>query len=231
MSTTPDLTNYRLVHRALRRAARRLAVAAPRIDVTDRRQVEAFAAYWKGYAGEILCHHTIEDDFFFPALVEQVATGAAALAAIDGDHDHLDHLMEDIGEEVEHFVRHGGTVRLCELLDELADHMDTHLDIEDADLLPLFERHFTAEEYEALDAKAIKALGLGRQAAFTVPFIAEACTPEEAAALFATAPLPFRILYRMTRGRHARMIATAFGPDLPAEADVPTRPRQTVGAR
>lgn len=212
MSTaTPDLTNYRQVHHALRRAARRLAVAARQLDPTDRRRVKAFATYWKGYAGEILCHHTIEDDHFFPALVQQVATGAAALAAIDGDHDHLDLLMITIDAEVAQVAAGAGTAVLCELLDELAEHMDTHLDVEDRDLLPLFERHFTAEEYEALDARAIKALGLGRQAAFTVPFIADAATPEARAAMLGGAPLPFRVLYRLTRGRHARLSAAALG--------------------
>lgn len=221
MSTaTPDLTAYRQVHHALRRAARRLAVAARQLDTNDRRRVKAFATYWKGYAGEILCHHTIEDDYFFPALAQQVATGPAALAAIDGDHEHLDHLMAKIGDEVDHVVAGGGTPVLCDLLDELAEHMDTHLDVEDRDLLPLFERHFTAEEYEAIDAQAMKALGLGRQAAFTVPFIAEAATPEVFAAMLGGAPLPFKVLYRLTRGRHARLSALALGEAV-ADTDAP----------
>lgn len=213
--TTPDLTNYRTVHHCLRRAAHRLAAAGHQLDPQDHRRVHAFATYWEGYAGEILCHHTIEDDYFFPALAERVAVGAEALVAIDGDHEHLDVLMADITAQVRRVVGGGGTRTLCRLLDELADHLDTHLAVEDADLLPLFERHFTAEEYEELDTRAVKSLGIGKQAAFTIPFIAEGAPPGRWAAMLATAPLPLRILYRLTWRRHARLVDAAFGPDVP----------------
>lgn len=215
-TNAPDLTNYRTVHHCLRRAAHRLAAAGHQLDPQNHRRVRAFATYWEGYVGEILCHHTIEDDFFFPALVEQVAVGAEALAAIEGDHEHLDVLMADITAEVRRVVGGGGTRALCRLLDELADHLDTHLAVEDADLLPLFERHFTAEEYDDLDTRAVKSLGIGKQAAFTIPFIAEGAPPGQWAAMIATAPLPLRILYRLTWRRHARLVAAVFGPEVPA---------------
>lgn len=219
-NTVPDLTNYRLVHKALRQAADRLAVAARQLDGADRAQVKAFAKYWRGYSGEILAHHTVEDDFFFPALAEKVAVGAAALEAIDGDHEHLDHLMEAVDSEVRHVVKGGGHHVLCRLLDELAAHMNEHLDIEDADLLPLFERHFSVEEYEALDEAAIKSLGVGRQAAFTVPFVVDAADPDGQVALLTGAPAPLRILYRLTRKSHARLAAKAIGPALNPSGEI-----------
>ena len=57
--------------------------------------------------------------------------------------------------------------------------MDAHLDFEDAEVLPRFERHFSAEEYTELDDQAAKALGLSKQAAFTVPFIASMLDPDD----------------------------------------------------
>ena len=84
--TAPDLTPYRLVHRAMRDAAHRLADAATGLDSDDDRRVEAFTRYWRGYAGELRCHHRIEDDVLFPALVERVPVAAAHVGRSDADH-------------------------------------------------------------------------------------------------------------------------------------------------
>ena len=56
--------------------------------------------------------------------------------------------------------------------------------------------YFDDEEYEALTKAAIKQVGLGKQAAFTVPYVGYWSAPEDRAALLAAAPLPFRVLYR-----------------------------------
>jgi hemerythrin-like domain-containing protein len=211
MTTTPDLTTYRAVHHALREAAGRMAAAAGTLRRSDWRRIDAFARYWKGYAGEVLAHHTIEDETFFPALAERSPVAADLIARTDADHHHLDELMAAIDAAVATMVRGEGPGELPDLLGQLAVHMDEHLDFEDEDVLPLFERHFTGEEYAALDEAAVKSLGLGAQAAYTVPFLVYWTDPTVAAELLAGAPLPFRILHRLTRRRHAKLTATTLG--------------------
>ena len=103
-------------------------------------------------------------------------------------------------------------------LRELAVHMDAHLDFEDEAILPLFARHFSVERYEALEMQAQKSLGIGKQAAFTVPFLAASVTPELREQLLGGAPAPLRILYRMTKGRYARLTVAAFGLDAVEQA-------------
>ena len=98
MSTaTPDLTTYRNIHRALRLAPHRLADAVRDLEPGDRRRVAALTRYWKGYAGEVLAHHTIEDDVFFPALVAKVDCAAALIARTDDEHHQLDAAMDAVG--------------------------------------------------------------------------------------------------------------------------------------
>ncbi len=212
--STPDLTSYYAVHTALRAAPHRLVAAVPGVDPGDRRRTAAIARYWRGFAGEVLAHHAIEDDVFFPALVAEIPATADLLVRSDADHHRLDELMAACGAAVER-VEHGSRPAVGDLTDALralADHMDAHLAFEDAEILPLFQHRFTAEAYEALEARAHKSLGLGAQAAFTVPFLAAAVAPEVRAAMFAGAPAPFRVLYRATRGRFARLEARALGP-------------------
>jgi hemerythrin-like domain-containing protein len=211
---TPDLTTYLAVHAALRSGAHRLAAGAATLEAADRRRLGAFRTYFDGYAGEVLAHHTIEDDYFFPALAEQVGAATARIDRLERDHADLDELMTAVTDGL---ARIGaGTLTGAEVavsLSELAVHMDEHLDFEDAEILPRFARHFSVEQYEALEAQAQKSLGIGKQAAFTIPFIVASVPPELREQLLGGAPAPLRILYRMTKGRHARLTVAAFGPD------------------
>jgi hypothetical protein len=212
--TAPDLTAYRAIHRALRTGAARLADAAPGIEGADARRRKAYARYWKGYTGEVLAHHGGEDDIFFPALRERVPVAAEMTGRTDAEHHELDELMDAITEAVDQVRQGNPAPRLAGLTRELADHMQQHLDFEDSDILPLFERHFTAEEYEELDAAMVASLKIGPQAAFTVPFAVSAMTPEETARAVASAPFPLRALLRVCRRPHARLNQRAFGRSL-----------------
>jgi hemerythrin-like domain-containing protein len=209
--TAPDLTFYRVVHRAIRQSATALAETAVVLETADPDRRAAFARYWKGYAGEVLHHHSVEDDIFFPALVERVPVAAELIRRTDEDHAHLDELMAAIEASVGEMRAGRMAPELVALTRELDQHMADHLDFEDRDILPLFERHFSAEEYDAMDAAAVKTAGLGPQMAFSVPMLVGAMTPEEHAVILPGAPLPLRVLHRLSRRSHDRLRSRAFG--------------------
>jgi hypothetical protein len=96
------------------------------------------------------------------------------------------------------------------VLARLDDVMWTHLAYEDNDLVPLFPQHFDHDEYEALAKAAVKSLGL-KQALFTVPFVGSWVSEEVREQMLGDAPLPFRVLYRLTRNGHERLAARALG--------------------
>ena len=208
----PDLTTYRAVHAAIRHGARALADTTATLDRADRRRVAAVVRYWRGYAGEVLAHHTVEDDIFFPALVARAPEAGALMARTDADHHRLDELMEAGGAGFAALAEGRPAEGLSAVLDELADLMDRHLDLEDREILPGFVARFTAAEYEHMEDAARKALGVGRQAAFSVPFIVSHMDPADRDRLWETAPLPLRVLHRLTRRGHERLTRAAFGP-------------------
>lgn len=196
---TPDLSTYYGVHRAIRRGAHLLA------DTVMTADAKAIDAYWRGFSGEIHAHHTVEDELFFPALVERVPVAAELMARTDADHAYLDELLRFCSSEVAAIQRGAGRHALCRGFAELAQLMDRHLDFEDEDIVPLFQRHFSKAEYDAIEQMAIKSTGVGPQAAFTVPFVVEALDPETRAEVLASAPIALRVLYRLTKGRYQRM--------------------------
>lgn len=206
----PDLTGYRGVHHAIRTAARRLAVAASDMSPNDAPRVRALRRYWNGFAGEVLAHHTVEDDVFFPALGARSAQFAEYAGQLADDHHVLDELMLDASANIEFFTKPGAASRAVRVLARLATHMDEHLDLEDEFVLPLFTRHFHAADYAELEQHAVQAIGLGAQAAFTVPFIVDAMSPADRAHALAGAPAPMKVLYRLTRRRHARLDHAVF---------------------
>lgn len=209
--SAPDLTGYRTVHLALRGGADLLASVAADVPAAHRARVAAFRRYWTGYAREVLTHHRTEDDIMFPALVARVPVAGELVRRTDAEHQQLDELMDRCDAAVQALVRGVRTGDLVPAFRGLADHMAHHLDFEDEDILPLFERHWTAEEYAALDEAAMKALGI-RNAVFTVPFVLHFAPADVRAEMLAHAPLPLRIIDRIGRRPHARLLADLGAP-------------------
>jgi hypothetical protein len=207
-----DTSDYAVIHRAIRSAGYALAEAAGSLSVAERPRMLAFVRYWKGHTGEILAHHGIEDVIFFPALRERVPEVGDVLDELDREHHVLDRLMLECTGAIDRVVDGAAPTAAVAALRRLADVMGDHLDLEDREVVPLFGEHFSADEYAALTKAAIKQTGLGKQAAFTVPYVGYWALPEERAGLLAQAPLPFRVLYRLTRRGHGRLAALALGP-------------------
>jgi hemerythrin-like domain-containing protein len=206
-----DTSDYAAIHRSIRSAGYALATAVESLRADDHDRMDAFVRYWKGHVGEILSHHGVEDTIFFPALRERAPDRAAVLDQLDGEHHVLDGLMEDSRAAIEGIVTGDRPDRAAELLRRLAHVMDDHLDLEDREVVPHFDRHFSVAEYDDLTKAAMKQVGLGRQAAFTVPYVGFWATELERTTLLGGAPLPFRILYRLTRTRHGALARRALG--------------------
>ena len=113
-------------------------------------------------------------------------------------------------------LRDGDLARLAPATAAVLDRFDEvlagHLLREEADVVPLFARHFDVAQYEAVRKAALKHVGIGRQALFTVPFVAAGVTAELHDELLADGGLAMRVVYRLTRRPRARLVEAAFGP-------------------
>lgn len=66
----PDLTDYRVVHRAMTVDLDRLAdAAASLVDRPDGRRLTALRWYLRGISHEIESHHHVEDEHVWPVVV------------------------------------------------------------------------------------------------------------------------------------------------------------------
>jgi hypothetical protein len=89
----PDLTDYRVVHRAMAIDLARLTRAAAELaERHDPARMAALRYYLRAVFGEIASHHHVEDEQVWPLLVS-VAGDRIALVPLTDDHDRLDPLL------------------------------------------------------------------------------------------------------------------------------------------
>lgn len=213
---TPDMQIYKIIHRAMRGDARRLARAVATVEPGDARRAVALERWFEGYLHELHDHHTVEDVVFFPALADRLPAFEGSVARIDRDHALLDELLEASSTTLRDLAvgRHtwaSDQRAAAEATAALANLIETHLDFEDLEVLPLFEEVFSAAEYEAIDSRAIKHIPKSHLL-FSVPWMVEWATDEERAANLSGAFNPFRLLWLVRRRSYARLADEALGP-------------------
>jgi hypothetical protein len=213
----PDLRLYYALHRAMRVHSARLHDALVALDLADRARARNIAWWYKGFKGELVLHHTLEDSTFFPALAARVPTFAHHGEDLAADHVRLDSILHRLEEAIDAIVNHEGAAPIAramavEAAAELRDLLEDHLTVEDVDILPLFERHMPAAEYDALHEQAMKS-NPPKQLLFTVPWLLHALGDTERAELLAEVPVPMRVIWALTRRRHARRTVAALGTD------------------
>ena len=215
----PDLTTYHVLHRGMRLDSARLAGAVAGVTETERTtRGPALARWYAGFYGELHEHHTVEDEIFFPALLERVPVFDSQVDRIDAEHNHLEDVLVETRARLGRLGDPGvdwpaAVAEASEITAELRDLLDVHLGFEDADVLPLFVRHFTADDYDDLGERALKHTKFG-QLVFGIPWAVQAATDDQFRHMYANAPIAFKLLWYATRRRYNRMAQEAFGTSL-----------------
>lgn len=222
---TPDLTTYHLVHRAIRQSTVRLTAAVSSVVEDERRdRGRQLARWYAGFEGELHLHHTVEDDFFLPALFAHVPALRGYLDRIDDEHHYLSELIVEtrtaisaISNPMVPFA--DAVAGAAAKAGELEALMEGHLDFEDAEVLPLFTRHMDAAEYQGIEEKAMGNPDFG-QLRFTVPWMMSNASTDEQRHLLDNAPFVMRVLWIATRRGYDRLDAAAMGSALTSELAV-----------
>ena len=221
MTEQPDLTIYKLIHRGMRADTARLATAVSTVTEADRTsRIPAMVRWYDGFLHDFELHHAAEDDIFFPALAERVPVFAERLDRIDAEHHSLLAALEAVREALGAMADPAVAFRSVrgDAVDALwvaQDEVTSHLDHEDADVLPLFVRHMSKIEYEEIGERALKRAP-SKSLLFSVPWVMSQADDEERIRIYREAELPMKILWRATRGRYDRLARKALGGQLAA---------------
>jgi hypothetical protein len=181
-------TAFLTSHHGLRRDLRRFARALAASDVASR--AEALREEWKSYHATLHGHHTAEDTTMFPGMKKEHPQLAATIDKLTAEHHRIDPLLRNADEA---FAALPNTKPAAALIAQLSELLDSHLAIEEAEIVPLL-RNVHGFPAPANDAEA---------AMFVGGFAWAACgvAPEVLEKLFAM--LPESITSRLPAARAA----------------------------
>ncbi|MGY1605654.1 MULTISPECIES: hemerythrin domain-containing protein [unclassified Geodermatophilus] len=199
-----DVSRLALAHRALRAGCRLLADAAAGAteqtggDGWPPERRRALVAFGRGVLREVRAHTEREDAVLWPVVAACAGTHAADLEPLTEDHTALRALLGRAATVLPALAAAGPDAgHAAAVLRELADALDEHVAEEEREVFPAVRRCVSARDLARYEALCARGAGL-RQAAFTLPWLADACgTPGERAGLLAATPLPLRLLLRL----------------------------------
>jgi hypothetical protein len=195
----------------------RLAEAVAAARETDRLVRLPALAHWAGgLAAQLRRHQCEEGTHGFPELLERVPAAETLVARLDTDDRELDKVLDEscsalvaLADRRDPFpAAHG---RASAVTDQLRTLLVTHIGDEDANLLPLLERHMTREEH-ATQLRATAARMSWPAALWLMPWLLASCSDDERMQVWAGASLRLRAMGRLGAAHYARTVAQAFGP-------------------
>jgi hemerythrin-like domain-containing protein len=159
----PDLIFVHLIHRSLRVDAARLATTLAALGPGERTsRLPGIQAFFVEYRGQLLTHHTHEDELFFPALEARVGAERMHLSELDDQHEALDAAIHAVDDALHALADPAGDfatdlVRATDAVSSMAELLAAHLTLEEQTALPLFESDLPLADYKKLETKVRKA--------------------------------------------------------------------------
>lgn len=216
--TVSPARTFHQLHEAFRVDADRLRAAIGRFAERDRAtgsgRPAALVRWFGEFRVQLLAHHRVEDEVWFPALAarspEFVARDEAGMA---DDHRYLDALVGKVEVALERLAdpsqpfgpsRSEAEVAATALADLLADHFAQ----EERTVVPLIDRVCTPEVLAELNRRADREHSLG-ELRFLLPWFVEHLPPAERSQVLRDAGRCMRLLYRLTRRRYRRLVRAA----------------------
>ncbi|MBP0454781.1 MULTISPECIES: hemerythrin domain-containing protein [unclassified Kitasatospora] len=134
----------RLVHAALRRDLARLPNSLRLLQPGEDDKGEALLRHWHFVNAMLTCHHEQQDTRIWPIVRRFAPELRLLLNWLEADHHNLDHSFTRVSTLVRIASRDAGSAwPVAYAMEDLAARLETHLRIEERQLLPRMELVFT----------------------------------------------------------------------------------------
>lgn len=216
-SAGPAVAELVAVHRVFRREFAVLPALVRGVADGDAERAAVVARHARMILRGLRSHDDGEDGALWPPLLERAPGAAALLDRLRIQHEAIATLAErlealldawDPGRSAE------ARERVAAAAGALHPMLAAHLDVEDAQVLPLVETYLTGPEWESV-ARPSRGVIPRQQTPLMFGAMLEEATEAERELLLAPVPLPVRFLLRTVGARKYRQYAA----ELRAEAD------------
>jgi len=207
----PEIHDMVVIHRIFRRGFAQMADLARGVPDGDADRAAAVARHVEFLLGGLHHHHSAEDEYLWPRLLERARPDALLIGRMADQHKVVAGYVDHLRQLLPGWRAAPSGPEVADTLDELLLALSPHLDEEEQEVLPLIREHITVAEWqEAGDAAFAgftnpeKLIALGQ--------LLDVTTPDEAAPFLAGLPLPVRGMWRLAgRRRYVRYMQTVTG--------------------
>ncbi|GAB3132050.1 hemerythrin domain-containing protein [Microbispora hainanensis] len=200
----PDLVTFLVFHAGLRREFGRLAEVLDRCDPRDERRRAVVDEHLALLLRTLHHHHTEEDEAIWPLLRGLVPEARAVLDRLEADHQEMDAVIGRLS---------GGGRPAREVASDLRSLdrlLNTHLDLEESEVVPLIREHVSAAWWEESGKKVTKSQG--RDLPMLAAWLLDVATPADRDHIYGSAPAIMRVLYRLSwRRAYERRVSQVYG--------------------
>ncbi|MEV0485313.1 hemerythrin domain-containing protein [Streptomyces sp. NPDC050508] len=214
VTSKPDVHDMVVVHRTFRQSCAELPDLVRGLRFGDTARAELVVDAVRFMLMGLEAHHVSEDEFLWPRLAARTTVQAEAITRMEEQHHRLEELATQVTSVLDSLAADPRQL-LCEQvaaqLTELGSVLTAHMDEEEHTILPLAAEYLSAAEWEQLGEISLAKLDKKYLLRAFSALMAVA-TPEEQQTILTKAPLPARLLWRLSgRRSHARWEARLHG--------------------
>jgi iron-sulfur cluster repair protein YtfE (RIC family) len=214
VSSKPDVHDMVVVHRTFRRSCAELPDLVRGLRPGDTARAGLVVDAVRFMLMGLEAHHVSEDEFLWPRLAARAVVQAEAITRMEEQHHRLEELVTQVRGALDGLAA-DPRQPLCEQvvaqLAELGSVLTAHMDEEENTILPLAAEHLSVAEWEELGEISLAKLEKKHLLRAFSALMAVA-TPEEQQTILTKAPLPARLLWRLSgRRSQARWEARLHG--------------------
>ncbi|MFD3450605.1 nitroreductase/quinone reductase family protein [Streptomyces sp. NPDC058691] len=212
--TAPDTHDMVVVHRIYRREFGLLADLILSAPAGDTRRAVDIADHLEFTLAGLHHHHTAEDEFLWPRLLERAQPQADLVQRMQFQHDAVATSIEAARQLMQKWCGDPTTAlgrELAATLTGLRDALNEHLDDEEMHILPLVRTHLTVTEWQEVGQKAFEKFPRSAMP-IAVGQLLEVATASDRELFFGKLPLPARAMWHLVgRGQYVRYIRRVRG--------------------
>ena len=218
-STTYDTSSMGVVHSMYRREFRLAGDLVRGVGIGDTERAAVVADHLEMINRHLHHHHTAEDELVWPKLLERVPADIAPLVhTMESQHAVVDDIQEQITPLLARWRESAAEVdrqRLADLHDRLHAALVEHLDLEEAEMLPVVARTLSWDEWHELSVRGRASTPKDEQL-ITIGGFAYDADPRAFAAMMSDAPPPVRwAIPRLGRRAYRRYAMKVYGTPTP----------------